>query len=120
MAVELTSDEMILAVVSLVRVIDPKLLRQGSDGFQVDFDRLRSKDDPSADERLLLKLNAALDTGEEESSYKLEMTGAEGRRLTESLEHLERLQNWPADVMTLSRNLRARLPMPADTRMMDI
>ncbi|MBI3405917.1 MAG: hypothetical protein HY046_10725 [Acidobacteria bacterium] len=109
-----------MAVVSLVRVIDPRLLRQGEDGFRVDFDRLQRKENPSADERLLLKLHTALDTGKEESQYQLEMTGAEGRRLAESLEKLERLQNWAPDVTIMSRNLRSRLPMPVDTRMLDI
>jgi len=107
-------------VVSLVRVIDPRLLQQGPEGFRVDFECLERKQNPSPDERLLLKLRSALETGGEETSYRLEMTGAEGRRLAESLEKLERLQKWEPDVLAMSRNLRLRLPAPVDVRMLDI
>ncbi len=107
-------------MVSLVRVINPQLLQQGPEGFRVDFDSLERKDAPTADERLLLKLRSALETTGEETSYRLEMTGAEGRRLSESLERLERLQKWAPDVLSMSRNLRAKLPAPADVRMLDI
>lgn len=107
-------------MVSLIRAIDPRLLRQGPEGVTVDFESLEAKADRTADERLLLKLRGALDTREETILYALEMTGAEGRRLAERLSGLEKLQPWADDVLAMSRSLRARLPMPADTRILDI
>lgn len=100
---------MILALVSLIRATNPAMLRQGPDGFTVDFEPLGNKPGLNAEELLLLKFRAALETGAEVTAYDLELAGAEGLRLAETLKDLEVLQAWSPDVLELSRQLRARL-----------
>jgi hypothetical protein len=107
--VEFQSDELILALISLIRATDPRLLRQGPEGFTVDFEQLERKAAPSPDDRLLLKLHTALDTAREQTLYSLELTAAESNRLAGTLASLEQLQPWPQDVLEMSRSLRARL-----------
>ncbi len=85
------------------------MLRQGPDGFTVDFESLEKKPGLNPDELLLLRFRAALDTQAELNAYGMELAAAEGLRLTETLEHLESLQAWSPDVLELSRQLRARL-----------
>ena len=127
MRIEFTTDELILALVSVVRAIDPSMLRQGAEGFEVDFQALEAKKEFSPDENLLLKLRAALEgsagpapspsqasqsevgPGEGAATHALDLAAAEARRLGETLERLESLQPWPADVLAMSRNLRGRL-----------
>src|SRR5712692_5345761 len=127
MQFELSSDELILALVSVVRAVDPRMLRQGMDGFDVDFRPLEEKEEFTPDDRLLLKCRAALESpvapasgsgagsasegsaSEGVNRCRLELEIAEARRLAETLERLESLQPWPPDVLQLSRNLRARL-----------
>jgi len=104
-------DELILVLVSLIRATDPRLLRQGSEGFTVDFESLEAKKDPTPDERLLLRLRGALDTTGEETSCELELSMAERQRLVETLDSLEHLQSWPADVLAMSNDVQARLLM---------
>ena len=127
MRIDFSSDELILALVSMVRAIDPGMLRQGAEGFEVDFQALEAKKEFSPDENLLLKLRAALEgsvgpvpspsqasqgavePGKGPATHALELAAGEARRLVETLERLESLQHWPADVLAMSRNLRARL-----------
>jgi len=106
---DLTGDELILTLVSLVRAIDPRMLRQGAEGYEMDFQALEGKKELSADEVLVLKLRAALDRHAAAGSYGLEFDAGETRRLSQTLERLESLQPWPEDVLQLSRALRARL-----------
>ena len=112
MRIEFSGDELILALVSLVRAIDPRMLEQGADGFHVDFEPLEAKPEPTADERLLLKFRAALERSAEASAYPIELDTAEGRRIGQALEGLERLQSWAPDVQEMSRRLRTRLAQP--------
>jgi len=98
-----------LALISLIRATNPAMLRQGPDGFTVDFEPLEKKPGLNPDELLLLRFRAALDTQSELNAYGIELAAAEGLRLTETLEHLESLQAWSPDVLELSRQLRARL-----------
>jgi hypothetical protein len=107
--VEFNNDELILTLVSLIRAVDPKLLRHGKDGFTLDFGSLERKEDPSADERLLLRLRGALDSASEQNSYGLELSAIERQRLAETLERLDRLQTWPEDVLAMSTGLQTRL-----------
>ena len=85
------------------------MLRQGPDGFTVDFEPLENKPGLNPDELLLLKFRTALEAQAELNAYGMELVAAEGLRLTETLEHLESLQSWSPDVLELSRQLRARL-----------
>ncbi len=109
MRVPFSGDELILALVSLIRATNPAMLRQGPDGFAVDFENLGKKQSLSADELLLLKFRTALESSSEATAYDLELAAAEGQRLAETLERLESLQQWSPDVVEMSRRLRVRL-----------
>ena len=127
MRIEFTTDELILALVSMVRAINPSMLRQGAEGFEVDFQALEAKKELSPDETLLLKLRAALEAcvgpvprpsqasqgavepGKGAAIHALDLAAAEACRMGETLERLVSLQRWPADVLAMSRNLRVRL-----------
>jgi hypothetical protein len=87
------------------------MLRQTSDGFTVDFESLQGKTVFTDDERILNKLRIAFESPATpgDSVHTLELEAAEGKRLAVMLESLEKLQSWPADVLTLSQNLRTRL-----------
>jgi len=107
--VEFSNDELILTLVSLIRAVDHRLLKQGPDGFTVDFGSLEGKENLSGDERLLLRLRGALDSTGEQLSYGLELSLVERQRLAETLERLDRLQTWPDDVLAMSTGLQMRL-----------
>ncbi len=102
---QLTGDEAVLAIIALVRAINPRMLKSDADGFTVDFTPLEGKKELSADEQLLIKLRV----GTEENSDSLDLTDAEAQQLAARLERLEFSGNWPADVLTMSRSLRSRL-----------
>lgn len=103
-----TGDELILALVSLVRATQPAMLRQEADGFTVDFESLAKKETLDPDDRLMLKMRAALEAVGEGGTGQLDLDPEEGRRLAGTLAGLEKLQPWPRDVLEMSRNLRAR------------
>lgn len=109
MRVEFNNDELILTLVSLIRAVDPKLLQHDKDGFTLDFGSLEQKENPTADERLLLRLRGALDSASEQNTYGLELSGVERQRLAETLERLDRLQTWPQDVLAMSTGVQTRL-----------
>jgi hypothetical protein len=147
-----SSDELLLALVSLVRATRPAMLRQDADGFSIDFEAIAASKSPRDSDRLLLKLGAAMQgpppagapgagsdafaagspsaaehpsgrTQEEGSAtpetetesvavdgaVSLEISAAEARQMAGALAKLEQLQAWPADVLAMSRALRARL-----------
>ena len=105
MKFELTSDELILAIIGLVRAVNPKMLVADGDGFTLDFTPLVGKEVLSSDEQILVKLRAAA----EADSGSMDLDPVEARRIVATLERLETLQQWPADVLTMSRAIRARL-----------
>jgi hypothetical protein len=104
-----TGDELILALISLVRVTHPSMLRQDADGFTVDFEALERSQLPSDEERLLLKIRPALETAADTASRAIDLDAVESRRLYEALARLETTQKWPADVVAMSQALRERL-----------
>ncbi len=133
-----SNDELLLALVSLVRATRPAMLRQDADGFSIDFEAIAASKSPRNSDRLLLKLGAAMqgpppteppsggrsERTEEEGSatpgteieaaaadgvVSLEISAAEARQMGGALANLEQLQAWPADVLAMSRALRARL-----------
>ena len=112
-SVTFTHDELILVMISLVRATHPTMLRQEADGFTVDFELLDRKKVLDADERLLFKVRATLDSPVEEPSRTLHLDDDESRRLLTALAQLQRLQAWPADVLEMCRAIRARLTAPA-------
>jgi hypothetical protein len=102
---ELTGDELVLAIIGLVRAINPAMLKAENGDFTVDFSPLEGKKTLSSDEQLLIKLRVSA----EAESGSLDIEGAEARRLGTVLERLETLQSWPTDVLNMSRALRSRL-----------
>lgn len=110
---EFTSDELILALISLVRATHPGALHQEDDGFSVDFEAIARSKKIGGDERLLMKMRVVLDTPQVEGApLVLDLDSREGQRLAETLARLEALQPWPPDVIEMSRALRARLTSP--------
>jgi hypothetical protein len=108
-----TNDELILVLISLVRATRPSMLRQDGDGFSVDFEPLAKKAKLTADERLLLRMREVMEGASEQTALVLELEEKEGPRLAATLARLETLQRWPADVLEMSRAIRARLaPLP--------
>lgn len=107
---DFTGDELVLALISLIRVVDTRMLQQGPDGFTVDFTPLdRKQGQFSADEVLLMKLRVILESNSESRTLTLDLDDAERRRLAETLAGLESLQAWSADVLGLSQGMRKRL-----------
>lgn len=121
--VTFSGDELLLALVSLVRATRPGMLRQDGDGFSVDFEAIAAAKKPLESDSLLLKLGAAMQAPPPEASadansggansggdtVSLDLSAREARQIAAALAELERLQAWPADVVALSRELRARL-----------
>ena len=114
-----TSDELILALVGLVRATRPAMLRQEADGFSVDFEAIAHSASPQDADRLLLKMGAVMDSStpypaeNPGSSVSLDLNAAEAWQIADALAKLELLQDWPQDVMEMSRALRSRLAAEA-------
>ena len=118
-----TNDELLLALVSLVRATRPAMLRQDADGFSIDFEAIAASKSPRDSDRLLLKLGAAMQgpppaeapgEGTEgaaaaDGAVSVDISAAEASQIAGALSKLEQLQAWPADVLGMSRALRARL-----------
>lgn len=111
----MTSDELILALVSLVRVTHPSMLRQEADGFTVDFESLVLKKALDPDEQLLLKMRAVMELPNQDVAIEIDLEPAERQRLAVTLTGLEGLQQWPVDVLKMSRSLRTKLLAVSDT-----
>jgi hypothetical protein len=119
-----TSDELILALVSLVRATRPGMLRQEVDGFSVDFEAIARSKTPGKADQLLLKMGSVMGSTtaypaeNPSSSVSLDLDAAEARQIADALGELEQLQAWPEDVMGMSRALRARLMVqrPSDSK----
>ena len=117
-----SSDELILALVSLVRATRPSMLRQEADGFSVDFEAIARSKTPGDADRLLLKMGSVM--GAEtpypaknpDSSVSLDLDAGEARQIADALAKLETVQAWPEDVMEMSRALRARLTKPGNDK----
>lgn len=105
MQFDLNGDELLLAIIGLVRAINPAMLKAENDGFSVDFSSLEGKQTLSSDEQLLATLRVAADS----ASPSLVLDQAQARRLADVLLRLESLQSWPADVLAMSASLRSRL-----------
>ena len=89
------------------------MLRQEGDGFTVDFEILDRKKVLDDDERLLFKVRAVLDSPIDGPSRVLKLDAGECRRIAATMEQLQRLQPWPADVLAMCRAVHARLAAPA-------
>ena len=110
-----SSDELILALVGLVRATRPGMLRQEADGFSVDFEAIARSKTPGDADRLLLKMGAVMGSSTRypaenpNSSVSLDLDATEAQKIADALAQLELVQPWPQDVMDMSRALRTRL-----------
>jgi hypothetical protein len=100
-----TGDELVLAIIAIVRRVNPRMLNSEADGFSVDFSLLAQKSTYRAEEQLLIRLREA----SESQTGSLEISPPEAEILASSLGLLEVVQAWPADVVELSRGMRTRL-----------
>jgi hypothetical protein len=105
MKLELNGDELLLVIIGIVRRINPAMLKAEGDGFTVDFTPMIGKEELTSDEQLLVKLR----TTAEAENTSLELDADEAGTLSASLERLEKIQRWPADVLDMSRGLRSKL-----------
>jgi hypothetical protein len=103
-----TSDELILALMSLARVTHPSMLRQEPDGFTVDFEAIERSPFKNDAEQILLKIRPLLANAGPEPRV-LDLTPPESQRLHDTLASLETSQVCPADVLAMSQALRQRL-----------
>jgi hypothetical protein len=102
---DLSGDELLLAIIGLVRAINPAMLSVDKDGYSVDFSSLEGEQPLSTDEQLLVLLRIAA----ESETPSLNLDQWQARCLAAALERLETLQSWPADVLAMSSAVRARL-----------
>jgi hypothetical protein len=109
MRLELTADEMVLALVSMIQVTRPALLKPAGEGFDVDVGPLLAQTDLSDDERLVLRLYGVLSGAADNPSFAFDLTLAEAERLSRALSLVEASRQWPPDALALSRSLRSRL-----------
>lgn len=109
MRLELTADQMFLALVSMIQVTRPALLRPAGDGFDVDVSPLLAQKELTDDERLVLRLYGVFSAGADNPKFAFDLTLAESERLSRALARLESSRQWPKDAVALSRMLRSRL-----------
>jgi hypothetical protein len=109
MRLELTADEMFLALVSMIQVTRPALLRPAGDGFDVDVSPLLSQEVLTDDEQLVLRLYGVFSAAADNPRFAFDLTLAESERLSRALSRVEASRQWPADAVALSRKLRAGL-----------
>jgi len=109
MRLELTADELFLALVSMIQVTRPALLRPAGDGFDVDVGPLLAQKDLTDDERLVLRLYGVFSAAADNPKFAFDLTLAETDRLARALSLVEASRQWPADAVALSRSLCARL-----------
>lgn len=109
MQVSLAHDEMFLALVSMIQVTRPSLLKPAGDGFDVDVSPLLAQKEMTDDERLVLRLYGVLSSGADNPRFTFDLTSAESDRLSRALFLVESSRQWPADAVALNRALRKRL-----------
>jgi hypothetical protein len=105
LVIQFTGDELVLAIIAIVRVVNPAMLKPEGGDFTVDFTPLIGKTNFTNGEKLLIKLR----TASESSNSSLDLDPPEARSLTAALQRLELVQVWPIDVLNMSLGLRARL-----------
>jgi hypothetical protein len=104
-----SGEELVLLVISLVRATHPSMLQQEGDGFTVDFAVLDKKEVLDDTERLLFKIRVLMDSPSAEPARTVQLEPGERRALAAALAQLQQLQAWPADVVAMCKDLRARL-----------
>jgi len=113
MRLTVSPDEMFLALVSMIQVTRPALLKPAGDSFDVDVSPLLAQKELTDDERLVLRLYGVLSAGADSrsfgTSFAFDLTSSEGDRLSRALALVESSRQWPADAVALSRALRRQL-----------
>ena len=109
MRLELTADELFLALVSMIQVTRPALLRPVGDGFDVDVSPLLAQKEITDDEQLVLRLYGVFSAAADNPKFAFDLSLAESERLAHALSLVEASRQWPADAVALSRTLRRRL-----------
>jgi hypothetical protein len=109
MRIDCTGDELLLALVSMIQVTRPALLKPAGDGFDVDIAPLMESTTLNDGERLVLRLYALFSGGQEKASFSLELNAAEAQRISDALGRVEAARAWPGDALVLCRGLRQRL-----------
>lgn len=107
--IECTGDELVLALLSMIQLVNPRLLRSSPDGFSVDLSALQGKTALTDEEQLVVRLHDIFANAADGSMIALELGEADSRRVSEALEILELRSKWPPDVQALSCSLRTRL-----------
>jgi hypothetical protein len=97
----------VLALVSVIQVTSPGLLRTGPEGFTVDLTPLEKKPQLTSDELLVVRLHEVFAAGGE--TYAVELSAAEAARLGGVLKAVARARQWPPAVKRKNSNRRARL-----------
>jgi hypothetical protein len=97
----------VLALVSVIQVTSPGLLRTGPEGFTVDLTPLAKKPRLTSDELLVVRLHEKFAAGGE--TYAVELNDAQAARLGAVLAAVASARPWPPDVERMNRDLRARL-----------
>src|SRR5437762_14350371 len=94
MPMTFTGDEVILALVSLVRATRPGMLRQEADGFSVDFEAIALSKTPGKADQLLLKMGSVMGSTtaypaeNPSSSISLDLDAGEARQIADALAKL--------------------------------
>jgi len=109
MQLEWNGDEMLLALVSMIQVTRPELLRPAADGFDVDVAPLLAQKDLNEDELLVLRLYGIFSAAADNTNFVLDLSAIERERLARALALVESSRSWPEDAVALSRALAARL-----------
>ncbi len=107
--IECSGDELVLAMLSLIQMANPRLLRSSPEGFSVDLGPLQGKPALTAEEELIVRLHDWFAAAEEGRKIAVELSQADIGRVTVALEVLELRGKLPPDVVALSRSLRTSL-----------
>jgi hypothetical protein len=105
LVIQFTGDELVLAIIAIVRAVNPAMLKPEGGDFTVDFTPLMGKTSFTNGEKLLIKLRTASESG----NLSVDLDLPEARSLTAALQKLELVQVWPIDVLNMSLGVRAKL-----------
>jgi len=106
---ECTGDALFLALVSMIQVTRPTLLKPADGGFDVDVSPLLHQKDLNEDERLVLRIYGVLSASTDKPKLAIDLTPAEATRLDRALALVQSARSWPPDALALTSTLRERL-----------
>jgi len=109
MTLSCSPDAMFLALVSMLQITRPALLKSSEGGFDVDVTPLLDQPNLTADEQLVLRIYGVLSNMGENTSVSLDLSPSESSRLDRALALVESSRAWPTDALALTRQLRSTL-----------